>query len=139
MKPEQYLFAYGTLRKDYSPDPVPGIRDKLIYVGEAEASGLMYDLGAYPGAVRGGESGMIRGDVFLIRDPEKVLGQLDEYEGISRSTGRKAKFAREKSPITWGSGDRSYAWIYWYNLEVTGKTRITSGDYLKYLEKEKST
>ena len=45
------LFAYGTLRPGHAPDEIAPAVEKLRRVGEGFVTGVLYDLGNYPGAV----------------------------------------------------------------------------------------
>ena len=139
MDRNQHLFAYGTLRRSYFPDKVAGIRDKLIFVGEGETNGLLYDIGTYPAAVRGDGTQKIKGDVFLLREPEQVLRIIDQYEGIDDASGTIGEFVRLKECIRLNSGGELLAWIYWYNQDVQGRISLSTGDYLEYLKLKKTT
>jgi gamma-glutamylcyclotransferase (GGCT)/AIG2-like uncharacterized protein YtfP len=79
----QHLFVYGTLRSD-SPHPLARrLQGQAKLVGKASASGLLYDLGGYPGALFRSEGReRIVGEVFALRNVERLLEQLDAYEGV---------------------------------------------------------
>ncbi len=49
---KDYLFVYGTLRKDYNLKLRNRVKDELQYVGRAKVGASLYDLGRYPGAVK---------------------------------------------------------------------------------------
>lgn len=134
----QYLFAYGTLRKDYDLPVKTRIGNELQYIGKAKLGACLYDLGHYPGAVKTGRGEEVIGDVFLLRDPEKVLRVLDKYEGIDDRRPGDGEFVRKKSRVTCRSGKNLTAWVYWYNREPGDRPRIRYKDYLNYL-KNKST
>src|SRR6186713_612684 len=133
---KDYLFVYGTLRKNYDLKLKDRVKDELRYVGQAKVGASLYDLGRYPGAIRSkgrnrdgrggaGAAGAaagpeVIGDVFLLEDPEKVFRVLDKYEGIPApgSPGSKtAEFIREKSRVKLRNGKTIAAWIYWYNQD----------------------
>ena len=121
-----YLFAYGTLRKNFPLDDISGLKNELFFMGKGFVQASMYDLGSYPGAVKKNESDVIAGDVFFIQNPERILTLLDTYEG--------SEFKREKESICMQDGTKIDAWIYWYSLEVKEKEKIKQGDYVSYLE-----
>ena len=71
-----HLFVYGTLRTGGRAD---GFLRGCEHVGGATVEGALYDMGAYPALVLGGE-GRVEGEVW--RCPAAVLSRLDEYEGV---------------------------------------------------------
>ncbi|SFC76787.1 Uncharacterized conserved protein YtfP, gamma-glutamylcyclotransferase (GGCT)/AIG2-like family [Polaromonas sp. OV174] len=72
-----YVFVYGTLRRGESRDinrllPVPQ------WLGSASVSGLLYDLGTYPGLLLGGP-GRVVGEVYAISPAlERQLDAIEE-------------------------------------------------------------
>ena len=129
-----YLFVYGTLRKNYDLKLKDRVRDQLQYVGQAKVGADLYDLGRYPGAVRSSRGPEVIGDVFLVKDPDKVLRILDKYEGIPEGGAAKTEFVRKKGRVRLRSGQQVNAWIYWYNFDPTDKTKIRYKNYLNYLK-----
>lgn len=73
---ETHLFVYGTLRRGGSAG---GLLRGCECIGGGTVAGTLYDLGAYPALVTGGE-GAVEGEVW--RCPAEVLSRLDEYEGV---------------------------------------------------------
>ena len=76
------LFVYGTLRRG-------GERYSLLerlgaaYVGKGSVAGELYDLGAYPGALKSrSKSARVVGEVYHLPDTTQALRSLDEYEGV---------------------------------------------------------
>ena len=132
-----YLFVYGTLRKNYDLKLKKRVKDDLRYMGQGKVGAALYDLGRYPGAVKSNKGPEVVGDVFLISDPDRVLRILDKYEGIPEGGGN-AEFVRKKGRVRLRSGELINAWIYWYNFEPKDKLKIKYKDYLNYL-KNKST
>lgn len=136
-----YLFVYGTLRKNYDLKLKDRVKDQLRYVGQAKVGAAMYDLGRYPGAVRSNKGPEVIGDVFLLTDADKVLRILDKYEGIPEEGGKGnakqsagSEFVRKKGKVRLRSGQEVNAWIYWYNLDPTDKIKIRYKNYLNYLK-----
>jgi gamma-glutamylcyclotransferase (GGCT)/AIG2-like uncharacterized protein YtfP len=130
---KEYLFVYGTLRKDYDLKLKNKVRDDLQYVGQGKVGASMYDIGRYPGAVRSSAGDEVIGDVFWVTDPERVLKILDKYEGIA-SDGRPSEFVRKRGKVRLRSGKQVMAWVYWYNFDPSRKVRIKHKDYLNYLK-----
>jgi gamma-glutamylcyclotransferase (GGCT)/AIG2-like uncharacterized protein YtfP len=130
----EYLFVYGTLRKNYDLKLKDRVKDKLQYVGQAKIGAALYDLGRYPGAVKSDKGQEVIGDVFLLRDPDKVLRILDKYEGIPEGGEKNTEFVRKKGRVQLRSGQQVNAWIYWYNADPTDKIKIKHKNYLNYLK-----
>ena len=130
---KEYLFVYGTLRKDYDLKLKNKVRDDIEYVGQGKIGASLYDIGRYPGAVRSSAGDEVIGDVFLVTAPERVLRILDKYEGIYPD-GRPSEFVRKKNRVRMRSGKVVTAWVYWYNFDPSKKVRIKQKNYLNYLK-----
>ena len=126
----EYLFVYGTLRKNYDLNLKNRVAKELKYIGKAKVAARLYDLGRYPGAVKDKTSDVI-GDVFLLSDSEKVLKFLDDYEG--------GEYERKKEKVKLRSGKSIIAWIYWYKGLLTAERRIFYKDYLNYLKYKRTS
>lgn len=131
---KDYLFVYGTLRKDYDLKLKDRIKKDLQYVDRAKVGASLYDLGRYPGAIRTNTGQEVVGDVFLLNDPERVFRILDKYEGYVEDEKQDSEFIRKRSRVKLRSGKNLNAWIYWYNFDPGDKTRIRQKDYLNYLK-----
>src|SRR5450432_2451414 len=129
---KDYLFVYGTLRKNYNLKLKKQVKDDLLYVGKARVGASLYDLGRYPGAVKNSNGNEIIGDLFLLSDPEKVFRILDEYEGYLEDEVVDSEFIRKRNRVKLDSGKNINAWIYWYNFDPEDKVKIRYKDYLKY-------
>ena len=102
------------------------------WIGRGKVPGILYDVGRYPGAVKNtGTRAFVRGDVYLLRNPDRALKVLDRYEGWDAKKPRSAEFRRSRVVVDLGAGKTVKAWIYLYNRPTTGLTRIRSGDYLE--------
>ena len=134
---KEYLFVYGTLRKDYDLKLKDKVREDLQYVGQGKIGATLYDIGRYPGAVRSSGGEEVIGDVFFIADPERVLKLFDKYEGI-HADGRPSEFVRKRNKVRMRSGKAVTAWVYWYNFDPSKKVRIKQKNYLNYLKNKSS-
>jgi gamma-glutamylcyclotransferase (GGCT)/AIG2-like uncharacterized protein YtfP len=132
---KDYLFVYGTLRKDYDLKLKDKVSKDLHYVGQGKVGATMYDIGRYPGAVRSSGGEEVIGDVFLVADPERVLKILDKYEGISEGNEANAEFIRKKNRVRLRSGRYVNAWVYWYNFDTARKLKIKYKNYLTYISR----
>lgn len=76
------LFVYGTL-KDYGPFKEFLKKGLLVRVGKgrikAKRIEIMVGRERYPAALED-KGSFVEGDVFFMREPERVLPVLDEYE-----------------------------------------------------------
>ena len=130
----EYLFVYGTLRKNYDLKLKNRVKHHLQYVGQAKVGAVLYDLGRYPGAIKSNGGEEVIGDVFLLTDPARVLRILDKYEGIPEGGGKDTEFVRKKGRVQLRSGQPVNAWIYWYNARPKDKIKIRYKNYLNYLK-----
>ena len=129
----EYIFVYGTLRKD-SPQPMARLLvSHSQYIGEASIQGALYDLGRYPGVLEH-QGYRTFGELFRLEEPEKILPPLDDYEECSAAYPEPTLYLRKLCPVLLEDGSTVDAWVYVYNRQVTGCTLIEEGRYLEYLE-----
>ena len=93
------------------------------FIGEANVSGSLYDLGAFPGLLLNDSSSLVMGEVYEVDD--ETLKQLDDFEASSN-------YCRKQVEISLNIG-RTKCWVYepkpeFYSLH----TLITSGDWIEY-------
>jgi gamma-glutamylcyclotransferase (GGCT)/AIG2-like uncharacterized protein YtfP len=116
------VFVYGTLRRG-------GARAMSIrfpnskFIADAQVSGNLYDLGAYPGLLLGGSDSLVTGEVYEVDD--EILNKLDEIESATY-------YRRKQVEISLGT-HRRMCWIYVPNPEFySHRTLIPSGDWIEY-------
>jgi gamma-glutamylcyclotransferase (GGCT)/AIG2-like uncharacterized protein YtfP len=127
---EALIFAYGTLRKDARGQVMSPLCRGWEFQGYGTVRGVLYDFGAYPGAVPTNDpERRIRGEVYLLPDPAVMLPPIDRYEGCSDEDERPHEFEREHVDVEMEDGSVRHAWIYWYRPEPLGR-ELESGDYL---------
>ncbi|HVW07599.1 MAG TPA: gamma-glutamylcyclotransferase family protein [Bryobacteraceae bacterium] len=112
------LFVYGSLRSEFDNRYALELRAEADLVGSAAVAGSIFRVGRYPG-YREEPEGEVRGEVWRLRNPERTLAMLDEYEG-----------GRYRRVLTRTSIPGVEAWIYQYQGEVDAALRIESGDFL---------
>jgi len=113
------LFVYGTLRPGRAPREIADAVSTLEPVGAGTVRGRMYDLGAYPGVVLGGDgSGEVHGEVFTVPDAA-ILARLDAYEDYRPLDPGRSLFLRVQTAVMLASGAREVCWIYVYNGAVS--------------------
>jgi gamma-glutamylcyclotransferase (GGCT)/AIG2-like uncharacterized protein YtfP len=108
------LFVYGTLRSQFTNDYAVLLRAQAELVGPASVRGAIYRVGHYP-AWKPAPAGEVWGELYLLREPERTLQELDAYEG--------SEFERVLVNCP------EPAWIYRYNLPTLESSRIQSGDF----------
>jgi len=132
------LFVYGSLRSGFRSPAYEYISNFFTLVGEAKVRGKLYDLGSYPAAIPARENTFITGELYRINNVNEfawAIGQLDDYEGVSKDADGVQLYRREITEVRLGN-QIMHAWIYWYNGDVQGKPLIASGDLLQYLQQK---
>jgi len=116
------VFVYGTLRRGGAG--AMSIRfPSSKFMGDANVSGSLYDLGTYPGVLLNESNSLVIGEVYEVDD--EILNELDEYEALSH-------YRRKQVEISLGT-HRRICWIYEPNPEFySHRTLITSGDWIEY-------
>jgi gamma-glutamylcyclotransferase (GGCT)/AIG2-like uncharacterized protein YtfP len=116
------VFVYGTLRRGGAGAMsvrFPGAK----FIAEAQVSGVLYDLGAYPGLLLGESNSPVVGEVYEVGD--ETLNELDDFEASSN-------YRRKRVEISLGS-HRTTCWTYEPDPEFYSLgTLITSGDWVEY-------
>ncbi len=116
--PSDLIFVYGTLRSGFSNEHALLLRANAEFVGPATVRGSIYlmadyPVGGYPG-FRENPDGVVHGEIWRLREPERILALLDAYEGDQYERVRIGDW-----------------WIYRYIGPVAEERRIQSGDFLK--------
>lgn len=138
--PGNLLFAYGTLQIRTGIEAVDlAMKEAGDSLGRGYIHGLLYDLGDYPGAVAcgpGSAAPRIWGTLMRLREPAALFSVLDDYEGFHAGDPAGSEFIRGPAKVFLPDAggnfmDQVYVChVYFYNLPVTGKRRIESGDFL---------
>ncbi len=122
-----YLFVYGTLLKQFDHEVLQPLQKLLHFEGNGSLQGELYNLGEYPGFIETGKgvSENVKGEVYLILNPEEVFTALDRYEGEEYS--RKQKLVRLNTK-------KIRCWVYVYRLTPNPEhEKIMSGDYIAFI------
>jgi len=106
------LFVYGTLRSEFDNRYARLLRAEADLVGRATVMGSIFRVADYPG-YRPEPAGEVHGEVYKLRDPERTLAALDDWEG--------EQYTRVKTAGGF--------WIYQYKTQPPIETRIASGDF----------
>ncbi|BBL46710.1 gamma-glutamylcyclotransferase [Metallosphaera sedula] len=123
-----YIMAYGSLRYGFE---LHHYLRKARFVGLGYAENYdMYDLGGYPGVVKG--EGRIWGEVYEIdKATLNVLDQVEDYKGEEDDL-----YIRETTTVYFDEKrlhrlDGVY--IYRYNQSIKDRELIPSGDYSRWI------
>ncbi|MBO6824567.1 MAG: gamma-glutamylcyclotransferase [Sneathiella sp.] len=131
---DELMFVYGTLRKDTASPMKPVLDQYCELLGTASMRGKLYDLGRYPGLVINEEgAGPVSGQLFRLKDVQKVLREFDYYEECSDDFPEPHLYVREKVQVIKADGRAHMAWVYIYNRPTAGHIHIQGGDYIEYL------
>jgi gamma-glutamylcyclotransferase (GGCT)/AIG2-like uncharacterized protein YtfP len=126
---EDYLFVYGTLRKDTARHDL--LHKFCEYMCLGTLQGRLYHVAHYPGVILTHDSRQqVIGEVYRIKNNDLLLAELDDYEECSSSFCEPHEYVRSRQKITLADGDQINAWVYLYNRPITGLKLIASGDYL---------
>jgi gamma-glutamylcyclotransferase (GGCT)/AIG2-like uncharacterized protein YtfP len=120
------LFIYGTL--------MPGLRLETEmhgarFIGTAQVSGRLVDVGRYPGLLPG--DGSVSGEVYEADDAH--LARLDGVEGMVPGDRAASQYWREEVTVLSGPLQGKRVQTYVYNRPTDGCTPIPHGDYRRYI------
>lgn len=121
-----FLFVYGTLLPGQAPASMREVCDRMQSLGGASVTGILYDLGAYPGVVIGSTGRTVRGEVIEV-DCEDTWRRLDRYEGCPQPNGEDGLFRRVKTVAALESGESIECWVYVYNRALRRARVVESG------------
>ncbi|MFP4228621.1 MAG: gamma-glutamylcyclotransferase [Salinivenus sp.] len=126
---ETLLATYGTLMRGMGRHESLDVAEALSFVARCQFDGVLYDLGAFPGAVPG--DGTVHAELFRLRS-EEVWSVLDRYEGYTPEAEAQSLFVRRRTPLQ--SPSDTTAWVYWYAGPTAGRVRVPSGDWRVHVE-----
>ncbi|HKL25628.1 MAG TPA: gamma-glutamylcyclotransferase family protein [Desulfuromonadales bacterium] len=129
------LFVYGTLRRGASHPMSRMLAGRVRLLGRASWQGRLFLVGEYPGAVPSDEpQDIVHGEVYRLADPERLLAELDVYEGCSVALPAAAEYERRPTRVSLAGGGSLAVWIYVYQKPTGGLQQIVSGDFLRESE-----
>ena len=123
-----HLFVYGTLRAESAHPMANRLRAGAKLIGRGSTPGLLYDLGACPGAVfTPEERHRVIGEVFQLGPSPRLLADLDKYEGFTGEDDDM--FRRIAVEVSLDQGGTVEAWTY--GMKESPRARlIGSGDFV---------
>ncbi len=124
------VFVYGTLRRGECRD----LRENFgggRFCGRGRVTGVLYDLGDYPGLRIGGGGGRVVGEIFEVSRETLVL--LDRLEGYDPANVAESEYTRVLVPVVWDDegieGCSTYEIAEWH---CAGRARIDGGDWVRH-------
>ena len=120
------FFTYGTLMLPFPSPIAQHFHRNALFLGEAHFTGLLFDIGQYPGACYFAKCRhLVFGQLFQINSSvyTKVMELLDAYEG--------GEYNRTYIPIDFQS-QQLEAEVYLYNQPFQHLACIPNGDYRSY-------
>lgn len=103
----------------------------MIEAGPCVLSGVLFDLGEYPGLLPG--DGQVVGELYELADPT-LIHELDEYEGYNALMPSQSEYIRRVTRLIDPAVD---AWVYYFNGDTRGSARVISGDWAQHLRRRK--
>lgn len=138
----EFLFVYGTLRKEMVHQVSPELRaimEGLPYLGIGQIQGELYYLGSYPGAIVGNTfKTKIVGEIYELPEPNETLEILDVYEGFIPGELEASLYARSQETISLPDNRQLECWMYLYNDWVATGSLIETGDYIDFIQNHKA-
>lgn len=122
-----YVLVYGTLRPGCHAYDWFNLNEHTNHVGQVTVPGSMYNLGSYPGVKLDGNPDGVVCDVLEVINPD-IIGRLDTYEGYNPDFPTSSLYVRQEITVADLPGP---AFIYEYNMDVGGRSRMEIGDWTK--------
>jgi gamma-glutamylcyclotransferase (GGCT)/AIG2-like uncharacterized protein YtfP len=126
----EYLFVYGTLRRDSKSELYHLLARYGDFVGDATYQGKLYMVDYYPGVVPSDDArDVVHGEAYRLTCSDIVLARLDEYEECSSGFPDPTEYVRRNEKVKLNTGEVIAAWVYIFNRSTAGLQPIQSGDY----------
>ena len=127
----EFLFVYGTLRKQMASNMRHLLASHCEYFSDGAMHGTLYEVCGYPGASESSDANdKVFGELYKMLDRKRVLSRLDDYEECSDRFPMPQEYIRKRLSIELIGGGSVVAWVYLYNHDVSNLQKIISGDYL---------
>lgn len=130
---------YGTLLSDYGDrESHQWVDNYAEYLGKAKMEGKMYMVDYYPGIIpcNKGEKYYVKGELYRLKEPEKLFGFLDRYEEYNPMDAAHSEYVRKLSKVELKTDGAEYdAWVYYFNQSVEDLEFMPKGDFLNEYHK----
>ena len=117
----EYIFVYGTLRRNANSDMSRLLANHAEFVDDASYLGKLYKIDYYPGVVPSDDpNDIVHGEVYLLHQANIVLPLLDQYEEFGPEFPEPNEYIRRKQAVLLKNGRIVTAWVYIYNHPTEG-------------------
>ena len=124
----RYLFVYGTLRRACSHPMARFLERNSQFIAPAKVRALLLDLGPFPGIVENANH-WTHGEIVELSDIERILPELDQYEGCGRDPEPPLLYERRAIRAILEDEREMEAWAYFYTGPVENYRPIKEGRY----------
>jgi gamma-glutamylcyclotransferase (GGCT)/AIG2-like uncharacterized protein YtfP len=121
----RHVFVYGTLRAGGSND-IARFSPAPLRIADGVIAGTLYDLGAYPGAVLGGE-GRVRGEIYRITPA--LEAQLDVLEEVRPDDA--GEYVKREVQVRVAGAPLACLVYEIHPDRIAGRAAIGSGDWFQ--------
>lgn len=129
-----FLFVYGSLRPDMQNDMASRLSAESVSMGKIQVSGLLFDLGEYPGLIQAEAGRMVEGYLLRLYSLD-TFDWLDEYEAYCPEDKNGSLFVRKQVLVRHGCKELMTN-LYFYNKEIGSARLVESGCWKNYYEDE---
>lgn len=126
----EYLFVYGTLRRGSRNPAQLAMLRYTHFVANGTVQGRLYLVTHYPALVLAEPAYPVLGELFLVKQPDKLWPLLDSYEGIGPQFCAPYEYEKMLITVNCADGKRYLATAYLYNWPTTNLTLLPSGNFL---------
>ena len=123
------LFVYGSMMRGLERSSFLQNADRARFIGEAVASGKLYEFGSLPCLLPDPLGHRVKGELYELYDPESSLATLDLIEGYWPEESERGLYVRRLIHVRNHDGGEIEAWAYLFNFPADDLTEIVSGDY----------
>ncbi len=127
--PAPYLFVYGTLGRSFDNPFSKQLRSSSTFIAEGTFPGGLYLVTWFPAAVyRPGSSLSVYGEIYRMKEPDRLLPALDEYEDV-HADREQSLYIRKMIPVITPDKRIFNCWTYLYNRSVEGLQQLSGGRF----------
>lgn len=128
-EPAPLLFVYGSMMRGLERSSYLQNTDRARFIGEAVASGKLYEFGSLPCLIPDPLGFRVKGELYELYDPESSLATLDLIEGCWPAESERGLYVRQLIHVRRHDAGEFEAWAYMFNFPPDDLTEIVSGDY----------
>ena len=130
------LFVYGTLREAFDNPMADLLQTYTEKMGLATFQGKLFYVQSHPATIPSDdESDIVKGELYEMKRPDKLLQKLDHYEGYDPDHPERSLYLREEVMVSFGDEEIS-SWIYLFNRSTKQASQIEHGDIIQYLREQ---